>query len=240
MKEKINHHGKSVSKGRVIAIVFILIIAISILIYFFLKNDYKNLEFGNNMSNKSLEEIEEYILNISSYEAKVEVTVESNKNKNQYVLNQKYTAPNISKQTVLEPSNIEGIETIYDGNTLTINHTKLNTKTLYENYSGILDNFLWLNSFIEDYKTGKNSNGTKLEEKDGNIIMETKVRNDNNQYVYHKMLYVDRKTGKPTKLFVQDINKKNLVYIVYSEITINGLQREEVLAFKQNVCYQLF
>lgn len=232
MKGKLKHNERHMNKGIIVTIALIIVMIVSILIYFFLKSDYKKLEFGNNMSSKSLEEIEEYILNISSYEAKIEVTVESNKNKNQYVLKQKYTAPNISKQTVLQPSNIEGIETIYDGSTLTINNTKLKTKTLYENYSGILDNFLWLNSFIEDYKVGKNSNQTKLEEKDGTIVMETKVRNDNNQYVYHKMLYIDRKTGKPTKLFVQDINKKNLVYIVYNEITINGLQREEVLAFK--------
>ena len=44
--------------------------------------------------------------------------------------------------------------------------------------------------------------------------------------------------GKPTKLFVQDINKKNLVYILYNEITINGLQKEDVLAFQLTDIYR--
>ena len=33
----------------------------------FTKNDYKNLNLGNNISNKSITEMEDYILNISSY-----------------------------------------------------------------------------------------------------------------------------------------------------------------------------
>lgn len=232
---------KNSNKRKIVVVLTVIFAIILLLVYFFLKNDYKNLKFGNNMSNKSIEEMEEYILNISSYEAKIEVTVESNKNTNRYVLSQKYTAPNISKQTVLEPSNIQGIEIIYNGNQLTIYNAKLNTSTIYENYQCILDNFLWLNSFIEDYKIGKNNNNSIIEEKDGTIIMETNVRNENQQYVNHKKLYINKKTGKPTKLLVQDINKKNLVYILYNEITINGLQREEVLAFKiKEVYHQLY
>ncbi len=218
---------------KIFIILFIIIfIAVCITLYFFLKNDYKNSQFGNNMSNKTLKEMEEYILNISSYEAKIAVTVESNKNTNQYVLLQKYTSPNISKQTVLEPSNIAGIETIYDGSTLTIHHAKLNTSTIYENYQDMFDNFLWLNTFIEDYRVGKENGSAKVEEKNDMLVFTTKVKNEDNRYVYQKELFVERKTGKPIKLIIQDINKNDIVYILYNEITINGLQKEEVLAFK--------
>jgi len=233
---------KSVDKEKNNKLKFIIIscviIVVIIILFFFTKNNYKKLEFGNNMSNKNIEEIEEYILNISSYEAQVEVEIESNKNKNIYILSQKYMKPNISKQIVLEPSNIQGIETIYDGEKLMINNTKLNASTIFENYPYIVNNFLWLNSFIEEYKAGKENNNTKIEEKDGTIIMEIKTENKDNEYAYYKKLYIDRKTGKPTKLSVQDINKKNLIYILYNEITVNGLQREEVLAFKINEIYK--
>ena len=40
------------------------------------KTDYKNEKSGNT---KSINEIEQYILNVSSYKAKIEVTVKSNK-----------------------------------------------------------------------------------------------------------------------------------------------------------------
>ena len=63
-----------------------MLIVIITFLAFFIKNNYKNLKVGNNMSNKSIEEIEEYILNISSYEAKIEMIVNSNKTTNKYVI----------------------------------------------------------------------------------------------------------------------------------------------------------
>lgn len=67
-------------KNKKIIFISILVLAIvSILIFILLKTNYKNKNFGNNMSNKNLEEIEKYILDISSYTAKMDVTVESNK-----------------------------------------------------------------------------------------------------------------------------------------------------------------
>ena len=185
------------------------------------------------MSNKNIEEIEEYILNISSYEAEIDVEVETNKNKTKYKIKQSYVAPNIEKQTILEPSNISGLETVYDGNTLKINNTKLNLSTVYKNYQYMTENFLWLNSFIEDYK---NSSNKKLYEENNMIIMEVTLKN-NNQYVSSKKLFIDKTTGKITKMIVQDENQKNLVYILYNEIKINSLKKEEVLAFRLNDSY---
>ena len=222
-----------VKNKRTIIIVVITILIISIFGMFLLKNNYKNLKVGNTMINKNIEEIEEYILNISSYDANIEITVESNKNTNQYIIEQQYTAPNISKQTVIEPSNIEGLQTIYNGDTLTIQNSKINASTIYEHYPYLADNYLWLNSFIEDYKKAKQNGDTKLIEENGIVIMETKVQSQENQYAYNKVLTVDRKTGKPTKLSIEDINKKCTVYILYNEITVNGLQKEEVLAFRR-------
>ncbi len=184
------------------------------------------------MSNKNIEEIEEYILNISSYEAKIEVQVESNKNQTKYILRQSYASPNIEKQVVEEPSNIKGLETIYDGSKLTIYNSKLDLTTIYENYEYLTDNFLWLNSFIEDYKNAKsNGKSTKLYENGNQIIMEVTLP-DKNPYVASKKLVIDRTTGTIQKLIVQDKNQKNLVYIVYNEIKINSLKKEEVLAFR--------
>ena len=82
------------------------IVLLIIIIGFFVFFNYKKINFGNNMSNKSIDEMEQYILNISSYEAKIEVTVTSNKNENKYKITQKYS-DNCYKQEVQEPSNIE-------------------------------------------------------------------------------------------------------------------------------------
>lgn len=220
------------NKKLIIIGVIATLVIITIILYFFLKNPNKNLNIGNNLSNKTLQEVEEYILNISSYEAEVEVSVESNKNKTKYVIKQNYVSPNIEKQIVKEPSNIQGLETIYDGNKLTVHNSKLNLTTIYENYPYLTDNFLWLHSFIEEYRVAKaNGEKTKLYEENNQIIMEVELSN-NNPYIASKKLVIDKITGSIQKLIVQDKNQKNLVYILYNEIKMNSLKKEEVLAFR--------
>ena len=207
---------------KIIFISIIVLVVVSIVIIFLLKTNYKNKNFGNNMSNKNLEEIEKYILDISSYTAKMDVTVESNKNTNKYVIKQTYEKNKKSKQKILEPSNIEGLEIIYEDNKLTINNAKNNLKTMYENYPNLMENCLWINSFIEDYKVEKNEGKASIKEENGKVLMMTKTRNENNRYIYSKELYINKEEGKIEKLIVQDINKRNLIYILYNEITVNG------------------
>ena len=204
-------------KRKILLIVFIMVIVITIFFIFFLKNDDKNLKFGNT---KSIKDIEEYILNISSYESEVTVIVNSNKNQNKYVLKQSYKSPNISNQIVIEPENIAGLETTYDGVNLKIFNSKLNLTKLYENYKNLTDNYLCLETFIKDYKKSAENNFNKLYEENNEIVFECKTQTEN-MYKQNKQLYVDKITGKPTKMLIQDINENTIVYILYNEITIN-------------------
>ena len=220
-KSKINitkHNKLKKSKKKLnnkIKITFlILIIIIVIFLIFFSKKDYKNLKLGNN----SIEEIEEYILNISSYEAKIEATINSNKNTNKYVIMQTYEKTKQTKQVVLEPSNIEGLEIEYNGQNLILKNTRLNLEKVYENYEYLIDNFITLESFISDYTELKESNKTSIYEEENNVIMEVKEKV--NKYICKKTLYIDKNTVKPSKLLVQDINEENIVYILYNEIEI--------------------
>lgn len=147
----------------------------------------------------------------------MEIEVESNKNSNKYVVRQSLEKGNISRQEVLEPSNIAGVITEFDGSNLKIMNNNLNLSTTFENYSYVVENKLWLNGFIEDYKK---SNNSKVTSKENEIILELKNEHGNKYNIYRK-LYIDKKNGKPTKMIVQDINQKTLVYILYSEIEIS-------------------
>ena len=207
-------------------IIFFLIILILslILITFFCLNGSKQQKIGKNSSSQ---EIVDYILNISSYEATIEVETNSNKNSNKYILKQQYIDDGSSSQEVLEPSNIQGIKIIKSESNLKLENTNLNLSTILENYNYMADNVLDLNCFIEDYK---NNNESSFEEKNNEIIMRTKTNNDN-KYTKNKTLYVDRKTGNPTKMEVKDINQNTTVYILYKEVKINSLNKNNILAF---------
>ena len=210
-------------------IVTIVIIIITIIAIFFIKTNYKLLKFGNNMSNKSIEEIAQYILDINSYEAEVSITVETNKNTNVYVAKEEFVKENnVFKREILEPENLNGICFIYDGSNLKLENSKLNLSKIYQNYPYISENTITLIGFIEDYTK---SDETKVTENNGQIVLETKLKNGN-KYIAYKKLYINKSTGNPEKLEIKDITQKTVIYILYNEIKINNLQKEDILAFK--------
>lgn len=216
------------NKKMLIIIIFTILL---LLIIFFIKNNYKISKHGNNISNKSADEIKEYILNIESYQANATIIIKSNKNENTYKVKQQYSKENnVYKQEVIEPDNIKGVQFIYDGNILKIENTKLGLSKLYENYNFINSNELSIISFIEDYKANMNS---QIKEEDGRIILEAKVKSEN-KYVSGKKLYINKAEGKIEKLEIQDITQNTKIYILYNEIEINTEPKEETIAFSIN------
>ncbi len=195
----------------IILIIAFVIISISI----FLILNYKKLKGGNTIVNQSEENIINSILNIKEYSAKLDVTIETNKNKNKYVISQKIENGEAT-QEVLEPENIAGVITKYDGKDLKVINNKLNLETTFQNCQYIVENRLWLDSFIKEYKESENK---KVNSNKKEIILE--VKNSGNVYNTLKKLYIDKQTGKPIKMEVEDINKKMLVYILYTEMTIS-------------------
>lgn len=211
---------------KIITIVIFMIIIIALI---FIKFNYNSLKFGNNMSNKSADEIAKYILDIQSYKADLDIKIESNKNTNQYKVSEQYIKDNnISKTEIYEPENINGVTFTFDGNNLTIQNTNLNLNSIFENYKYIGENSISLISFINDYKE---SNESKKSETENEIILETKIKNGNKYHAYKK-LFINKKTAKPTKLEIEDLTQKTVIYILYNEIEINNLQAEDILAFK--------
>ena len=198
-------------KYYLILLFIIFIISVGFIFY---KNSIKNLKIGNN---KNSQEIVDYILNLSSYEAEVTVNITSNKNSNKYILKQKYQKDKECIQEVIEPSNIAGVKIINDGKNLKIENSNLNLNEIIENYTNLENNNLDLSMFIDEYK---NSNESNYEEKDDEMIM--KVKNDKeNIYVKEKILYINKKTYKPVKLEIKDNKQKERIYILYNEVEIN-------------------
>ena len=195
------------SKKKIVLIIFFAIIFLSI---FFLILNYKNRNNRNNII-KSADRIKEYILNISSYRLEAEVIVNSNKNQNKYLIKQEYNKEkNFFKQEIIEPVNIKGVTTIYDGSNLKVENTNLNLSNLYENYPLINSNNLWFSSFIADLKEKE----CYINEEEEEINIEVKSEKNN------KILKLNKNTLKPTKLVIEDSSKNISVYIEYKEIEI--------------------
>lgn len=204
----------------IIGIVFLILLILT----FFYFNTYKNSKSVNNIDKSN---IKDYILNISSYEAKILVVVNSNKNSNKYILKQQYNLDNAYKQEVIEPENISGLKTIYDGKNLKIENTKLNLSHLYEDYEYISDNTLDLYTFIQNYK---NCTDSEYEEYDTEVVMKL-INKNGNKFNYFQNLYIDKNTALPIRMEIIDKNQNTVVYIEYNEISFNSTSKEEILAF---------
>lgn len=200
-------------------LIFICLILILFFILYYIKG--KN---GNNIS-KSTEDIIQYILNINSYEAEIDVIVQSNKTTNEYKIKQYYTSPNICKQIIREPKDIENLTIIYDGKNIKVENSIISLSKIYKEYQYINQNTLFLNSFIENY-----NDYSKIEENNDEIIIQNNIKY--NKYNEKQVLYVNKKTGLPTKLEIYDNNKNNTIYIKYNKVKFNKTKQEEILAFK--------
>ncbi len=197
----------------IIAIIAVILIGVLSYMLFFKNNTAKNLKIGNNTTSQ---EIVDFILNMTSYEAKIEVNVQSNKNENKYIIKQNYNGEEDNCQEVLEPSNIAGVKMIRNGNVLKLENTNLNLTSIFENYQYVADSCLDLSSFIKDYKQDQKAG---WEEKNEKIIMQAESQGTTKT---QKKLYIDKKTGKPEKMELQDTNKKAVIFILYNEITVNS------------------
>lgn len=199
-------------KFKKINVIYIIII----LSFFLFFTVYKISKTGNNIINKSTKDIIENIFNISSYEAELEVTINSNKTTNKYLLKQYYQSPNFSKQIIQEPNNIKDVEIIYEDNKLEIKNVKLSLNKIYNNYNYINKNILWLSYLIKNL-----SKDYKIEEIENEIIIEGKIENEE----LKETIYIDKKTGLPKKLEIIDNNNKCKIYIEYKEIKLNNIQK---------------
>ena len=191
----------------------IIIIVILLICNFFIKSNYKTEQNGNN---KNIQEIEQYILNVTSYKAKINVTVSSNKNANFYEFEQEVRGQSYSKQLALSPDSLEGMEIIYENGVITIQNTQYSLSNIYENYPFVSTNSLFLTSFIEGYR---NSESKKIEEVNGKIQMSyiSKINKYNNKQI----LYINKAKLEPENLQVCDINNELKVDIKYNEIELN-------------------
>lgn len=193
---------------------FIIIILVILGIALFInKKMTKNKKSVNNMNSQ---EIVDYILNINSYKANATVQINSNKNSNKYILKQEYNQ-NESIEEILEPSNIKGIKIINKEGNLIVENSNLNLSTIFENYQILEENYLDLSTFIKECNE---SNNYKYEEENDSLIIKLKSNKDN-KYIKNKILYINKSKAIPTKLVIEDDNKKIQVNIEYNEIELN-------------------
>ena len=197
--------------------IIIICILVILILMFSMQFAYKKIKTGNNIY-KSNEDFIDNIFNISSYEANLEVTINSNKTTNKYIIKQYYLEPNYFKQIIEFPENIKNLETIYNGKELIIKNNNINIQKIYKDFKYINNNRLFLNLFVDNCK----GNGYRIFEDREEI----NIKNNNNE-----ILYIKKSTKLPIKLEILDDNNNQRIYIEYKEIKINNIKDNNIFAF---------
>ncbi len=195
-------------KLKKIMFIFVLICITVFFIFYYIFS-----VLGNNKSRNQNKIVDNILNNIKQYEANISVTVKSNKNESYYTMKQEVTENN-SKLIINTPENIKDMTIEINNNVLKITNTKINMEKIYNDYKFILNNNLFLNTFIQDYK----KNDSKTYEQNNEIILETKL--NNNTYVKFKELHLDKITGIPKELIIKDNTKRTCISIIYNDIKI--------------------
>lgn len=192
-------------------IVFIFaIICITVFLIF----NYIFLRSGNNKLRNQNEFVEDIFEKLESYEANVDVTIKSNKNENLYNMIQ-IVDEDYSKVILNSPENVKGLTLeIKDGN-LIISNESVNFIKEFKNYKSVVNNSLFLSSFIEDFE----DNESTIYEENGEILIEILLENENT-YIKSKVLYLDKEKKLPKKLIIKDNTQNINTSIIYNDIKI--------------------
>ena len=196
------------SNKKVFIFVLICIIIFSIFYYIF-------CILGNNKNRNQNEIVDNILKKLENYEADVTVSVMANKNETIYNMKQIYNK-NKSKTIINSPENIKGMVIENTNNTLKITNPIINMEKVYEDYDFILNNDLFLNVFINDYK----NNSSEIHEQDNELILSIKLNNKTSTYIKYKELYLNKETKLPLKLEMKDDSQKTKICIIYNDIKI--------------------
>ena len=177
---------------------------------------YKFFRTGNNKNIESIDELGEYILNISNYEIEANVTIYSNKNSNTYRFTE-YKMNEYQKQEIFNEEDNNSIVIENDGDKLTIKNTLLDLTQVFENYEEVAKNTIGFDAFLDDYN---NSDSVNISEDEKYYLIFVKVKNSSNKYIQNKTLFVDKKSGKAEKIEVKDINNNSTIVIEYTRFQI--------------------
>lgn len=199
---------KSNFRKKLFIFVLICIIVFSLFYYIF-------SSFGNNKNRNQNKIVDNILNNMVEYEANITVKIISNKNENLYNMDQSYNETS-SKTVINSPDNIKGMVIENQNNTLKITNTKINMEKIYNDYEYVLNNNLFLNVFVEDYK----NNFSEIYEQNNEIILSIKLSNNESTYIKFKELHLDKETGIPKELVMKDNTKKTQISIIYNDITI--------------------
>lgn len=170
---------------------------------------------------RGFEEASRRLLSLEAYSCDVIMRVTNNKSTMQYRLKHFYKAPDRYRIEVLEPKELEGQITIYNGSSSYIYHPGINQYLVTENFSGSMDYIAFTGSFLNYMRKNEHikAGNERIGEKEF-IVLELELP-EPNEYMRSEKLWLDTDKFVPIKAEIYGDDGKINIEVTYDNFVYN-------------------
>jgi outer membrane lipoprotein-sorting protein len=183
---------------------------------------------------ENAEDIQKLLMKLKTYRCDVVFAVTNNISTNVYKAKHMYKFPDKYRIEIVEPSELTGQTTIYNGAKAAIYHPQLNTYLVTENFDNSLEFSTFIGSFIESFK---NNGGArfKIESfKDKQCyVLEMPVKGENPYRALEK-IWIDAESITPVKAEIWDKDNKISAQVLYENFEENPKLEDSLFQIQDN------
>lgn len=183
---------------------------------------------------KNAEDVQKLLMKLKTYRCDVVFAVTNNKSTNVYKERHMYKFPDKYRIEIVEPSELSGQTTIYNGGKAVIYHPQLKTYLVTQNYNNTLEFSSFIGSFIESFK---NNGGArfKLESFQDKqcYVLEIPVKGENPYRALEK-IWIDAESIIPVKAEILDKDNKISAQVLYENFEENPKLEESLFQIQEN------
>jgi outer membrane lipoprotein-sorting protein len=182
---------------------------------------------------KKPEDVQRLLMKLKSYKCDVVFAVNNNISTNVYKAKHIYKFPDKYRIEILEPSELKGQTTIYNGEKAYIYHPQLKTYLVTQSFNSSLEYSSFMGAFIERFK---DNGGTRFKVENFQdkqcYVLEVPI-NDENPYRSLEKVWIDAENILPVKIEILDKNNNVSAQVLYENFEINP-KLEDSLFLIQN------
>lgn len=176
----------------------------------------------------SYKSINEFINNLDTYAALTNITYISNSNENSYKTLQ-YCRKNGEYRTeVIEPDNVSGNVTMFDGKIIYQYNPKLSDQIQITSTENSERSEIFLTSFLKNYAMSQEVSVSVSNFNDSQYTVIEAIIPGNHPYMTNEKLWINNETLLPEKLVVYDYNDQERIIIQFEEFVFNPVLEDKI------------
>jgi outer membrane lipoprotein-sorting protein len=183
---------------------------------------------------KNAEDVQKLLMKLKTYSCDVVFAVTNNKSTNVYKVRHMYKFPDKYRIEIVEPSELSGQTTIYNGGKAVIYHPQLKTYLVTQNYNSTLEFSSFIGSFIESFK---NNGGARFKIESFQdkqcYVLEIPIKGENPYRALEK-IWIDAESIVPVKAEILDKDNKISAQVLYENFEENPKLEESLFQVQEN------